>query len=258
VRNTTLFDALSRLSDTMRLRWSREKEGNWLQFRSVSYYDDRLKEVPNRLLTRWAAARRQQGGLTLEDLCEIIRLTDVQLNSDTMAEGARELFDLQEWDLARGAFREHLRYLANLTPEQRRTTMSEAGLPFAKLSLAQQQQLAAHLGERLPSLDALSQMTIRVVYLQPGEFQWVQPGLSEFRGPQRAWPANFFGLPTVRNRTREAALQAARRIDPNVDPAQIRPTEQWLAVMYRRVDPQTGDLMEWGFAGTARGGRVNW
>ena len=47
----------------MRLRWRREAEtragGAWLEFRSASFYDDRLKEVPNRLLDRWATARRQ-------------------------------------------------------------------------------------------------------------------------------------------------------------------------------------------------------
>ena len=46
----------------MRLRWN--KDGSWLQFRSTSYYDDRLKEVPNRLLARWAARRRQSGMIT--------------------------------------------------------------------------------------------------------------------------------------------------------------------------------------------------
>jgi len=44
----------------MGLRWSLA-DGNWLQFRSAGYYNDRLKEVPNRLLTRWAAAREAQG-----------------------------------------------------------------------------------------------------------------------------------------------------------------------------------------------------
>lgn len=257
-RNAVLFDALNALSDTMRLHWKWDKEGGWLQFRSASYYDDRLKEVPNRLLNGWSAARRQQGGLSLDNLTEIAQLTDTQLNSDVMAEGARESFDLQEWDLTRRGFREHLRYLAGLTPEQRRRTMSEAGLPFGQLSLGQQQQLMTHLGNRLPSLDALSELTIRVVYLQPGEFQWVQPGMSDWQGPERAWPANFFSLPTARERTREAVLQAARRIDPQADPAQIRPTELWLAVSYRRVDAKTGQLSEWGFAGTDRGGRVNW
>jgi hypothetical protein len=259
VHSIRLFDALNRLADTMCLRWSREKGSPWLQLRSASYYDDRMKEVPNRLLPHWAAARRQRGHLTLDDLCEIVQLTDAQLNSDTMAEGARELFGLQEWDLARSGFlRQHLRYLANLTPEQRRATMSGAGLPFGQLTLAQQQHLVAHIGNRVPSLEALSQIAIRVVYLQPGEFQWVQPETSEFRGPNRAWPTNFFGIPTVRDRTREAVLQAARRIDPNADPSQIRPTELWMAVMYRRANPPTGELMEWGLAGTERGGRVNW
>ena len=48
VQDRPLFDALNHLADTMRLRW--HKEGSWLQFRSTSFYDDRLKEVPNRLL----------------------------------------------------------------------------------------------------------------------------------------------------------------------------------------------------------------
>ena len=51
MRNQPLFEALNQLSDTMRLRW--HKDGPWLQFRSTSFYDDRIKEVPNRLLVRW-------------------------------------------------------------------------------------------------------------------------------------------------------------------------------------------------------------
>ena len=46
----------------------------WLEFRSMSFYDDRLKEVPNRFLSRWAGSRREQGTLTLDDLCEIVAL----------------------------------------------------------------------------------------------------------------------------------------------------------------------------------------
>jgi RNA polymerase sigma-70 factor (ECF subfamily) len=60
VRDLPLFETLNRLSDAMRMRW--RKEEDWLQFRSSSYYDDRLKEVPNRLLSRWMAARRQHAG----------------------------------------------------------------------------------------------------------------------------------------------------------------------------------------------------
>src|SRR5581483_4826440 len=92
--------------------------GDWLQLRTTSYFNDRLKEVPNRLLNRWAASRRRNGALTVEDLVEIAQLTDAQLDSRTMAEGARLLYGLREWQLA-GA-RRHWRYLAGFTPEQRR------------------------------------------------------------------------------------------------------------------------------------------
>jgi hypothetical protein len=59
-----------------------------------------------------------------------------------MAEGARDLWGLEEWDLAHfRVSRPHLRYLAGLTPPQRQAAQSAAGLPFTQLSLAQQQQL---------------------------------------------------------------------------------------------------------------------
>ena len=56
-RTCPLFEALNRVADGMRLRWN--KDGEWLQFRSTSYFHDRLKEVPNRLLTRWAESPRR-------------------------------------------------------------------------------------------------------------------------------------------------------------------------------------------------------
>src|SRR5262249_42444782 len=110
VRSTALFDVLNRLADEMRLRWNRD--GDWLQFRSTSFYDDRLKEVPNRLLARWSVARRQHGALSLDELIEVAELPDPQLDAEGMAEGARECWGLKEWDLARnGNLRPQLRYL---------------------------------------------------------------------------------------------------------------------------------------------------
>jgi len=50
-----VFEALNGLADGMRLRWT--KDGEWLQFRSTRFFHDRRTEVPNRLLTRWAAER---------------------------------------------------------------------------------------------------------------------------------------------------------------------------------------------------------
>jgi hypothetical protein len=127
VKDQTLFAALSHLADAMRLRW--KKEGEWLHFRSASYYDDRLKEVPNRLLSRWAASRRQHGLPALEDLLEIARLSDAQLDAADMAEGARECWGLREWNLPRGRFqRSHLRFLAHLTPAQRQEAASSSSM----------------------------------------------------------------------------------------------------------------------------------
>src|SRR5947199_408957 len=93
----TLFETLNDLGDAMRLRWG--KDDHWLQFRSTSFYDDRIKEVPNRLLEGWAASRRRHGSLTIDDLVEIAQLPDAQLDPGDMAEGARECWGLVEWDL---------------------------------------------------------------------------------------------------------------------------------------------------------------
>jgi hypothetical protein len=142
VRNQSAFAALNRLADAMRLRWNKEQgtggASPWLQFRSTSFYDDRLKEVPNRLLTRWADARRRHGFLTLEELVEIAGLPDAPLKGEEMAEGARLCFGLAEWDLARNQWvLDNLRFLAQLTPAQRQEAMTTAGLPMIRMTLAQ-------------------------------------------------------------------------------------------------------------------------
>jgi RNA polymerase sigma-70 factor, ECF subfamily len=225
-RNLRLFDALNQLADAMRLRWA--KEGDWLQFRSASYYDDRIKEVPNRLLRRWSEARQRRGALSLDELAEIAGLSDAQLDAEEVAEGARDCFGLAEWDLVRnGNFRPHLRYLAGFTPEQRQKTMSDAGLPFGAMSLSQQQQFIAHAVQDHPlsgpfqSLDELAGATLRVDYTQPGEFQWGDPARAYLwkqwalivePGKQGHWAPR----PALRGRTREAVLEAIRRLDPKI------------------------------------------
>jgi hypothetical protein len=240
VRSVPRFDALNRLADGMRMRWSRE--GDWLQFRSTSYYDDRLKEVPNRLLARWAASRREHGALTLDDLVETAQLPDAQLDADAMGEGARDIWGLQEWTLPRHpGLRASLRFLAGFTPAQRLEAQSAAGLPFLKMPLAQQQRFLS-LGlnsddEPLESLDELAGATLRVDYSQPGWFQWgdsrhpgagvftrwvvpLEPGQRGRRMPR----------PPVRARTKAAVLEAVRQLDP-----QLRQT---LLDGMRRLDPR--------------------
>jgi hypothetical protein len=240
--NLPLADLLDRLADGMRLTWS--QEGDWLQFRSATYYDDRIKEVPNRLLDRWAAARRQQGMLTLEDLVQIVQLSDAQLDGAEMAEGAEACWGLVEWRLLRPRhLRSHVRFLAEFTPEQRQRMTSAEGLPFASMSLSQQQgflsrTLNIHRDDDRPlqSLDELAGAALRVEYTQPGEFQWRRPGEI---GPAR-WLRELEPgpngrrvlMPPIRERTRAAALQAVRRILPDADPAQLHPTELDLSIMY--------------------------
>jgi hypothetical protein len=239
MRNQPLFAALNQLADTMRLRWS--KDDAWLEFRSSTFYDDRVKEVPNRLLNRWATSRLQHGFLTLDDLVEIAQLSDAQLDAAEMAEGARDGSGLVEWDLARQRFsRPHLRLLGKLTPEQRQEAAGPEGLAFTRMSLAHQQQFISFLfppndpviqslASRFGStrlLEELKDAVLRVEYTPPGWFQWGDPAMSGqwFRWVVPMKPGRDgwrVPRPTVRERTRELALQALRRVDPQIREAAV-------------------------------------
>jgi hypothetical protein len=237
VRNQPLAAALGRVCKTMRLRWSRS--GDWLQLRSKTFYDDRMKEVPNRLLDEWSASRRQQGALSLDDLIEIAGLTDAQLDAAEMAEGARECFGLVEWDLARHrGVRRDWRFLAQLTPAQRRQAQSRAGLPFTGLSRAQQQQFIAVVAGPtdldLPSLEEFAQGTLRIAYTQPGGYEWRRPEAPLWR--------QQMGPPDAYAPTREAALREARQIDPAAAVETILPAKLSVSLLY--------------FCGTEPGGYV--
>jgi hypothetical protein len=241
-RGQVLAELLDRLADTMRVRWN--KEGRWLQLRSATYYYDRLKEVPNRLLARWAAARRRQGSLSLEDLVEIAQLPDAQLDGAEMADGTKECFGLAEWELLRdGTLRSHVRFLGEFTPQQRQEAMTPAGLPFARMSLSQQQgflsrTLNTHPDDTKPlqSLDELAGAALRVQYTQAGGFQWQRPDwLGKARWIRELEPGpqgHRVLMPPIWERTREAALQAVRRILPQVEPSEIYPTELDLVILY--------------------------
>jgi hypothetical protein len=231
VADGSIFEALNQVADRMRMRWT--KDGEWLQFRTTSFYDDRLKEVPNRLLARWAASRREHGELTLDDLSEIARLADAQLDAASLAEGAKLCWGLAEWDLARiGTLRSHVRFLAALNPAQRQAAASGSGISFQHLTLPQQEQflgLARGVMGSKARLEELATTVMHVEYTLPGSWLWYTP---------ESLVAGFppFLPPRVRERTRSAALQAARRVDPQAEDAQIRPAHLTLAFIYRRQD----------------------
>jgi hypothetical protein len=236
VKRLPLFDALNQLADAMRLRWTRD--GAWLQFRSASFYHDRLKEVPNRLLVRWTASRTQHGALTLDDLVEIAQLSDAQLDAEEMAEGAREHLELAEWDLARSrAARAHLRFLGTFSPAQRLEVTSAAGLSFTRLSLAQQQQYlalgpaeavrdGADRADRFEGLEELATASLRVDYTLPGWFQWGAPADPEGR------PRPVIGPWPVRESTPGTALRAARRLVSEATEAQLVRTDLEVVFIY--------------------------
>jgi Putative zinc-finger len=243
VRGQSLFDALNHLADAMRLRWHRDGEGGWLQFRGSSYYHDRLKEVPNRLLKRWQAARREQGMLTLDDLVEIAGLPDAQLDASDMAEGAKAIWGLAEWGLLRDEkLRSHVRYLTSFTPGQRQEAQSPAGFAFTKMTLAQQQRFIANAipGNTAPlqSLEELAGSVLRVDYTQPGWFEWPAPeNFVRWRMTVEPGPKGRRELRApIRERTREAAVEALRRVPAPVREAsgktEITPTRYYLAIVY--------------------------
>ena len=247
VSNQSLFEALNRVSEPMRLRWN--KEGDWLQFRSASYYNDRLKEVPNRLLTRWSVARRQQGLLSLEDLVEIAQLTDAQLDGAEMAECATDCWGLKEWFLVRnGELRPHVRFLAEFTPAQRQEMLSAAGLPFTKMTLAQQQGFLtfALQGDETPlrSLEELAGATLRVDYTMPGWYQWIKVGeLRAVRWAVAVDQGRRVLMPPVRERTPEAALRTARKLFPPVTEAMLQAWRRyWPDVSAEMIVPQPEEI----------------
>jgi hypothetical protein len=256
-KEQSTFDALCRLADAMRMRW--QKDGGWIQFRSTSFFHDRVKEVPNRLLARWAASRQKHGVLTLEDLVEIGQLTDAQLDSRVMAEGARACFGLKEWNLGSNReLRPHWRFLARFTPEQRRQAASANGLPFRQMLLPQQQEFLAIALRRSEDANVgqvdMAAARLQLAYTQPGAWEWRPPEQRRGRqrleqevgregpgrpapggpGPgQRRRPAPASPLPSpAQARTKDEALAAARRIDPGAEEGQIVPTELAISLAY--------------------------
>jgi hypothetical protein len=172
-KEVTCFDALCHLGDRMHTLWS--KADSLLQFRSTSFFNDRLTEVPNRLLTRWAASRRLYGALTVDDLIGIGRLTDAQLGSDRMEEGVRAQYGLKEWGQVKAEnMRPHWRFLAAFPPSLQQKAMGEKGVTFAEIPLSlQQKYVTLTYGPKAdllkPGLRDLLDSTFRLEYTLPAQ-----------------------------------------------------------------------------------------
>lgn len=150
-RQMPLFDVLNKSSDRLHMHWNRQEA--WLEFRTTSYFEDRLKEVPRRLLKQWSA-HRAAGASSLEDLIEISQLPAAQLGSNYVAEAVRALYGLQEWEWTRSPnIRNHWAFLAGLNATQRKQVQSAEGLPFTRMGPLQP-QFVALIFDGMPNKDA--------------------------------------------------------------------------------------------------------
>jgi hypothetical protein len=215
------FDALCTLGDTLGVRWS--KDGDFLLCRSTSYFWDKLKEVPNRYLQRWAQDRDANGGLPLEDLLEMGSMTDQQLDSTGVAEGIEHCWGLAGWwYVSQPVSRHDARLLALFTPEQRRRALQPEGLPFQEWTPAQRQAVVDLLQARGDESERLggnpqpvppehwSHAAVLAQYIPDGWYAWQRPP-----GPWDG-PIRWYG-----GRTAEAALAAVRREYPPASPNDV-------------------------------------
>ena len=140
------------------------------------------------------------------------------------------------------------------------------------MTLAQQQGFLSRAlpaqSEGLQSLDELAGATLRVDYTQPGGYEWRPAGTwwLQWVVPYAPGPKGKRTLrPPVRGRTREEALDALRRVDPETraavlaaalrldprlekklptDEEQIVPTELELATVYIPDDANRHGITE--------------
>ena len=132
-----------RSSDSLNLRWHYEKPGTGepralLRFRTTDYFNRRPQEIPNRWIARWEQARKAEGALSSELLCEMARLSDEQLESRANAAALTNRNKLREWRWVTG-LKEHWRLLAALGEPQRAQAL-ESGVPLSALGFELQER----------------------------------------------------------------------------------------------------------------------
>jgi hypothetical protein len=222
VKGKSLFEALCTAGDGMGVKWT--KEGDFILCRSASYYWDKLKEVPNRLLQRWARDRETNGGLPLADLLEMAALSDPQLDSVIVSEAITHCLGLRDWGHLRWpGFRRDARFFVTLTPEQQRRAFTPEGVPFKDLTPAQQQD-AMQL-----QYAALADMERQNGSVNPINPEWWGHAEIGAEYVPAGWYAfSILGFPPPVNmgqavgRTAQEALAAARRLWPEVPVERVK------------------------------------
>jgi hypothetical protein len=128
-------------------RW--ERRGALIRLRSWTWFLDRPKEIPLRLVRRWRSLYEAHGALPLDEYLSMVgQLTDTQLAGlDDVASQAGLPAEVRDFFLAYAA-RKELRLYASLSEGQRRDLWRGQPLPVARLLPAQRALLFSFLAER--------------------------------------------------------------------------------------------------------------
>ncbi len=123
----SLGQALEMIRNAYESNW--EKSGNTLHFRDEEWFTKRAWEVPQVWLDYWIVRGKTNNGLLLEDLVQIARLRDAQIDHTITTDPI--LVGLGAGEAARN--REILRFYASLSYDQQKT-MSTQRLDVSVLS----------------------------------------------------------------------------------------------------------------------------
>jgi hypothetical protein len=224
----SMFEALCQAGDQIGVRW--KKDGDFLLGRSTSFFWDKLKEVPNRLLRRWQQDSRENDGLPLADLLEMASLSDQQLGSKPVGEQICHCWELDEWGIIGGGpfiagvivpeeMRKMARSLTLLTPGQLEQAQKPEGMALTDLTPAQREEMEGKKFEfLLYNVASGVQPRFHLDYVPSGRYLW-QPMITEaqYKAGANRWPV-------VAAKTAAAALAEARRSDPSAEAGSIHRT----------------------------------
>jgi hypothetical protein len=238
LKDASTFDTLCHTGDELGMRW--KKDGDFLLCRSASYFWDKLKEVPNRLLARWRQDSDRNGGLPLGDLLEMVTLPDLQLGSRTVGKGIVHCWGLEEWGIIGGGpftsdegiasfeMRKMARALTVLSPQQFNQALSPAGLPMAACAPAQREEIGKVLRFLIHEGPALEQCRLRVEYIPAGRYLWHPVvTMEQYNAGAKNWPL-------VAGKSAAEALAGAQRYDPSATEEKIRRTRGRLDFTFLR------------------------
>jgi hypothetical protein len=122
------------------------KEGNVVLARGHTWYQDRLAEVPDRLVRYWSARLRERRELNLDEIAALaLALRNEQLEAfdEAMRDEGLRWDDASGWrgNVTMTGNREMLRAYGSLLPAQRQAFQSGQPVAYAQMPLAARQRL---------------------------------------------------------------------------------------------------------------------